>query len=443
MLRSMALRQRHALTTLLAQMVHAARQHDAWCEPDRRNLHTWRQLLFAVSVQRSTCLLTLAQALVGRRRAGTGTSLALGLSYDVLTRAQGDVATLSPCLRQAALAHLAPTQVARYGGKALLVIDPTDYPKRSRGTGTRNRHMQHIGRVRTTTHTTHTTYGYVAIGAGVVLNGKRFLPLMRRLCSSVYPALASQNQREEAVLTAAQHMLATTGLSAIVVADRGFGRTPLLIRFAQQAQDFVIRLDPDITVYRLSEQHAAYRLTELLAQQAWRGEVVWNRGEAGTVRCRVRTVRARIYDGRGRKADWQAASMTCGEVVPNDTSIAPLVVATTLPVGTMTLAQGIANSSAQRWAIEAGFETWKAWGLGRFMVRQWQAIDRVLWIVAVAYALTTALYVPRRAALRQQAVQCLRQWGVCGRRLSVGKLAEAIALDVRYHRRAWSTAWRL
>jgi hypothetical protein len=40
-------------------------------------------------------------------------------------------------------------------------------------------------------------------------------------------------------------------------------------------------------------------------------------------------------------------------------------------------------------------------------------------------------------------VQCLRQWGVGGRRLSVGKLAEAIAIDVRLHRRAWCTAWRL
>ncbi len=78
------------------------------------------------------------------------------------------------------------------------------------------------------------------------------------------------------------------------------------------------------------------------------------------------------------------------------------------------------------------------------MVRQWQAIERLLWIVAVAYALTTvALYLPRLATLRQQAVQCLRQWGVCGRRLSVGKLAEAIAVDVQHHRRAWCTAWRL
>ncbi len=158
---------------------------------------------------------------------------------------------------------------------------------------------------------------------------------------------------------------------------------------------------------------------------------MWNRGEAGTVRCRVRKVRARMYDGRGRKADWQAASMTCMEVVLSDPTIAPLVIATTLPVGTAIQAQGVVNIYAQRWAIEVGFETMKAWGLGHFMVRQWQAIDRLLWVVAVAYALATiALYLPMLATFRQQVVRCLQQWGVCGRRLSVGKLTEAMTVDV-------------
>ncbi len=210
MFRSVAVRQRGQLTMLLAHIVHLARQSASWREPDPRTLQTWRQVLFAVMVQRSTRLLTLAQALVGRRRASTVKALAVGLGY-VLAHAQRAVATLSPCLVQAALAQVAPTHIARYGGKALLVIDTTDYPKRSRGTGIRGRHMQHIGRVRKTTHTKETTCGYVDIWAGVVLKGKRFFPLMRHLCSSVYPSLASQNQLEEQVLTAAQGMLAPSG----------------------------------------------------------------------------------------------------------------------------------------------------------------------------------------------------------------------------------------
>ena len=84
----------------------------------------------------------------------------------------------------------------------------------------------------------------------------------------------------------------------------------------------------------------------------------------------------------------------------------------------------------------------KAWGLGRFMVRRWQAIDRLLWLVAVAYAL---LVVAARdgplAVLREQAERLLKRVAVLGRRLTVGKLAQAIGLDYQRHRRAWTTAW--
>jgi Transposase DDE domain len=97
---------------------------------------------------------------------------------------------------------------------------------------------------------------------------------------------------------------------------------------------------------------------------------------------------------------------------------------------------------AWRWSIETAFETMKAWGLGRFMVRSWQAIDRLLWLVAVAYAL---LVVAARdgplTLLREQAVVLLKRLAVLGRRLTVGKLAEAIGLDYARHRRAWTTAW--
>jgi hypothetical protein len=72
----------------------------------------------------------------------------------------------------------------------------------------------------------------------------------------------------------------------------------------------------------------------------------------------------------------------------------------------------------------------KAWGLGRFMVRSWQAIDRLLWLVAVAYAvLVAAARAGPLAVLRDQATALLKRLAVFGRRLTVGKLAEAIGLD--------------
>lgn len=128
--------------------------------------------------------------------------------------------------------------------------------------------------------------------------------------------------------------------------------------------------------------------------------------------------------------------------MPGDGHTDPLVLATTLPVETLADIKGVVRVYSLRWSIETGFETMKGWGLGRFMVRKWQAIDRLLWMVAIAYAL---LVIAARdgplAMLREQATTLLKRLAVLGRRLTIGKLAEAIRLDFHRHRRAWATAW--
>lgn len=413
MVAPVALRQRGQFARLLNSILHHARQQSDWQEPDVRNLRLWRSMLLAIVLRRSTCLLQLAQVLRPLRKAHTVKSLALGLTY-FLTKSQCAVAALSPCLLDAVVAALPAEDLVRYRGQALLVLDATDYPKHSRGPGVRQRGMQYIGRVRKNTHSKDTTTGYVDIWAGLVLHGKRFLPLSRRLFSSAHPSVRSQNQVEEAVLDDALVQLQRHHLSAIVVADRGFGRRALLIRLAQRAQDFVIRLDADILVERLSTQ-SEYLLPDLLAAQAWLGEVIWYRGQAGNLRCRVRKVRAQIHDSRARRTEQERASMTFLEVVPLEADVDPLVVATTLPVRSAVDAQGVVRMYAQRWAIETGFETMKGWGLGRFMVRQREAIDRLLWLVAVAYALTLlALYRPQLTLFRQQLTRLLGASSVLG-----------------------------
>ncbi|MBA3946598.1 MAG: hypothetical protein H0X37_18790 [Herpetosiphonaceae bacterium] len=59
----MASQQRRQLASLLSTSLHHARQVPTWRDPDPRNLRFWHQLLLALVVQRSTRLLTLAQAL--------------------------------------------------------------------------------------------------------------------------------------------------------------------------------------------------------------------------------------------------------------------------------------------------------------------------------------------------------------------------------------------
>jgi hypothetical protein len=73
--------------------------------------------------------------------------------------------------------------------------------------------------------------------------------------------------------------------------------------------------------------------------------------------------------------------------VPLEGLMESLVLATTLPVDTIAQVRAIVRLYAQRWAIETGCETRHAWGQDAFMVRRWIAIERLLWVLAVAYVL--------------------------------------------------------
>jgi hypothetical protein len=282
----------------------------------------------------------------------------------------------------------------------------------------------------------------VDIWAGLVLKGKQVLPLARQLFSSRHPQCTSQNAVEEAVLAQALALLLRLGLRAIVLGDKGLGRKELLIRLANQEQDAVLRVDADITVYP-SAAPEGLLLAAALARQPWRGEVDWDRGAEGRVRCRLRTLRATIRFSRtGRKDDVQEATVHFVEAVPVAGLRESLVVATTLPVDTVAQARAIVRLYAQRWAIETGFETMHAWGQERFMVRSWTAIDRLLWVLAVAFALVVlALHAPPLRRFRGQAEAVLKQLSVLGEHLTAGKLAEAIGLDFPRHARAWLSAW--
>ena len=474
--RTVALRERGRLAARLQTVLDQARRRPGWQEPERRTTRTWRQFVLGVRVARSTRLGTVSQVLFGQRAATSVKAVAMGLAY-FLTGAACPAETLSPLVLAAAVRHLAPSQVATYRGKAIVVLDPTGDPKRSRGRGKRGRPMHHIGRGRKPTkgatgtsarrkkrgqrggppppphrsappakagapREVATTRGSVDVWAGLVLTGTQFLPVARPLFSSHPPDLASQDRVEEAVLAAARSTLTALGWGTIVVAERGLGRKERLVRPAQQRQDFVIRVDADITASTAGAPAGAL-LATLLAAQPGLGEVVGDRGQEGTLDRRARTLTATVRFSRtGRQGDYEEATLQFVELGPCAGPTDPLVLATTVPVATLADVKGVGRVYSGRWASETGFETMKAWGLERFMVRTWQAIDRLLWVVALASAL---LVVATRdgplAIFREQATALLARLAVLGRRLTVGKLAEALGLDYARHRRAWRTAW--
>jgi len=118
------------------------------------------------------------------------------------------------------------------------------------------------------------------------------------------------------VLAQGLGLLKRVGLAAIMVADRGLGRKELIIRLARKDQDVVLRIDADIKV-TADGISCEMLLADVFARQAWLGEVVWDRGEAGKLHCRARAVRATIRFSRsGRKDDYQEATLNFLALVP-------------------------------------------------------------------------------------------------------------------------------
>jgi hypothetical protein len=253
------------LAALLHRLEHEVDQRRAGPRLDRRNRRTGRQLVLGVVVKRSTRLRALGQIVAPPRRAGSVKAAAQGVAY-FLRQAKFPAAAFSVGLLEEAVRQVDPTRLVTYKGKVLVVLDPTEYEKRSRERGKCGRRsksrppkttkrptqQQSGGRpasAQTETRRTATTPGYVDIWAGLVLKGKQILPLARQLFSSRHPQCTSQNAVEEAVLARALALLHRLGLRAIVLGDKGLGRKELIIRLANQEQDAILRVDTDITVF--------------------------------------------------------------------------------------------------------------------------------------------------------------------------------------------------
>ena len=146
-MKSVALRGRAKLATLLNNLMHRASQRSGRKEPDLLNQRTWRQFVLGVIAKRSTRLMAVAQVVAAQRQVASAKSAAMALAY-FLEKARFPMRPLATRLLGEAVRRLGSGEFESYLGKVLLVIDPTEYAKRSRGKGKRGRGMQHIGRVR-------------------------------------------------------------------------------------------------------------------------------------------------------------------------------------------------------------------------------------------------------------------------------------------------------
>jgi hypothetical protein len=77
------------------------------------------------------------------------------------------------------------------------------------------------------------------------------------------------------------------------------------------------------------------------------------------------------------------------------------------------------------------------------MVRDWQAIERLLWAGAMSYLALLVLRLTKRSAGQhclKQIQTVLRQRAVTGKPMTVGKVREALALDYQDNKQDWLAA---
>lgn len=406
---------------------------------DPRIVRRLNWLLLAIILAGTVRLNRLVQTLpYGRADSVKTAETALSL---FLAEADYPAHLLFSHFRNQVLNQLPPRACLTYRGKKIVIVDPTPYPKRSRK-GKKNRQMQFISRVRVSLKDKQketTCPGYLDIWAGLLLKGRQVLPLARKLSSSAHPKFVSQNLLEESVIWQA---LASVGWKAILIADRGFRRKALLVKLLLRQVDFVIRMAENIHVLYRGEWR---NILEVARQVQVVGRVMWKEGKERAVPCQAAAFRAQLREDGDEQGE---ANPEVNLVVlfPLVGANEPLILATSLPVRTVKQVQEVVKLYEYRWAIETTFENLKRdFHLDEFMVREWVAIERLLWAVAMAYSLLVVLYVDTRREGRRflEAVKrVLRRRAVVGKGLTIGKLREAIALDQIAHPQQWLAAFQ-
>jgi DDE family transposase len=282
----------------------------------------------------------------------------------------------------------------------------------------------------------------------VLLKGRQWLPLARSRLSNTHPNALSQNQVEESLIPRwtpnagpgarieGQALWdaigwVPPGTPVLARGDRGLGRKGLFHGLLERKGDGLFRLRSDLHV---TDRGRWRHLLEVArALKRW-GAATGREGRAKPIQGRGVVFRARLTEEEG-----DGPEITFGVLWPEQVAD-PLIVGTTLSVATLQAARAVLRWSEPRWVIETSFETLKgAFGLEQFRVRQWQATERRLNLVAMAFTRLVLLMPSTQKnvqVLVAQAVRVLKH-GAAFKRLTLGKLREAMALDFDENREAW------
>jgi hypothetical protein len=332
---------------------------------------------------------------------------------------------------ESAIRRVGSKRFLRYGGKVVLIIDGTDYPKkRSRR---KKRGMPRTGKVRLHNLPMKKPVlvpGYQELWIGLLLKNGRCIGISRKLFSEKMLFFSSQNALEEAeIRRAIQLVKEVLKRDVIVVADRGFKRKELLHWLKKMEKvDFIIRIDGKLSVKMKGWDGL---LKDTIVQQPERMKMFWREDNKEAILSEVRSGRMEIKTGSGI-VDLYAVCLT-----PANKPLDPMFLATSLPIRDREALSWVGRAYSKRWTIETFFYEFKqSMRAGAFRVfSSWEAIDRLLTMAHMAFlALVLAyLQVERDPKQRRLMLERLRRWFARPPEFTFGRFMELLAMDFAQH----------
>ena len=229
-------------------------------------------------------------------------------------------------------------------------------------------------------------------------------------------------------------------LKPILVADRGVANKRLIVKYRKEGKDFVFRTRKVNVNYGGRQRNILKLARELpsLGEIEWKEEKEEKKGKKEEkIRGEIKAIETGIiyYGDKKARLNWVVVSPL------NKTEDDPLIIATSLSIDTFFQTKEIVKIYEKRWSIETMIEYLKrGWGIDNFMVRTKRAIERPLIFCNLAFiSLMLLMYMNPKEThnFSESAEKILRHLSVL-KKLTVGKLREAVSLDFSYHLPKWA-----
>lgn len=326
-----------------------------------------------------------------------------------------------------AIRRIGSKRLARYGGKVILVIDGSDYPKkRSRG---KKRAMPRTGKVRLHNLPVKKPVlvpGYQELWLGLLLKNGRCIGISRKLFTEKMRFFSSQNALEESeIRRAVQFVKEVLKRDVIVVADRGFKRKELLHWLKKMEKvDFIIRIDGKLNVKMKGWDGL---LQDTIVQEPERMKIFWREDNKEAILSEARSSRMEVKTREG-KVELYAVCLT-----PVNKPLDPMYLATSLSILDRKALSWVVRTYSKRWTIETFFYDFKqSMRVGAFRVFScWEAIDHLLTMAHMAFVALVLAYtlMENDPKQRRGLIEALRWHFARPPDLTLGRFMELIARE--------------